>query len=245
MKLPLLHIRLHNPWRELTGFERGLWLVSAAAVTASFFLSPAMDVLTLIASLIGVTALIFVAKGYVLGQVLTVVFAVFYGIISYFFRYYGEMITYLCMTAPIAVFSVISWLRHPYRGTKEVEVSRLTPRKAAVMAVLSAAVTAAFYFILRALGNANLFLSTLSITTSFLASWLTFLRSPWYGVAYACNDLILIGLWVLAAMENSAYLPMVVCFCMFLCNDSYGFYHWRRMRRRQNAGTSAETEGSS
>ena len=72
-------------------------------------------VLSAIASLIGVTALIFVAKGYVFGQIMTVAFAVLYGIISYFLAYYGEMITYLLMTSPIAIMSVISWIRHPIK----------------------------------------------------------------------------------------------------------------------------------
>ena len=227
------NMKIKNPFRSLSKFERILWISSVIVVTMSFILSPEPDYLTLTASLIGVTALIFVAKGYVVGQVLTVVFSVFYGIISFYFRYYGEMITYLCMTTPIAIVSVISWLRHPYKKTKEVEVSRLTPSKVTVMLVLCVIVTTAFYFILKALGTANLIFSTASITTSFLASYLTFLRSPYYAAAYAANDVVLIILWILASIQNPSYVPMIFCFVMFLFNDSYGFFNWQRMRKRQ------------
>lgn len=227
-------MKIKNPFRDLTKFELVLWITSVIVVTASFLLSPAADYLTLAASLIGVTALIFVAKGYVIGQVLTVVFAVFYGIISFYFRYYGEMLTYLCMTSPIAIVSVVSWIRHPYKKTKEVEVSRLTAGKITVMLLLAAAVTVIFYFVLKALNTANLFFSTLSITTSFFASYLTFLRSPYYAAAYAANDVVLIILWILASVKNPAYIPMIFCFVMFLANDSYGFINWQRMKRRQN-----------
>ncbi len=222
-----------NSFRDMTRFERGLWLTSVVGVIASYALSGGGDILTMIASLIGVTAVIFVAKGYVLGQVLTIVFAVFYGIISFFFRYYGEMITYLCMTAPMALVAVISWLRHPYKGSREVAVSRLSGRQVSVMVVSAAAVTLAFYFILRALGNANLIFSTISVTTSFFASYLTFLRSPYYAIGYAANDVVLIVLWVLATVENLSYLPMVLCFMLFLMLDVYGFVNWRRMQKRQ------------
>ena len=68
---------MNNPFKDLTKFELILWIGSVFMVTASFLLAPTNDYLTLTASLIGVTALIFVAKGYVIGQVLTVVFAVF------------------------------------------------------------------------------------------------------------------------------------------------------------------------
>lgn len=227
-------LKFNNPFRDLSKFERILWLTSVSVIIFSFLLSGGSDILTVIASLIGVTALIFVAKGYVIGQVLTVVFAVFYGIISFFFRYYGEMITYLCMTSPIAIFTVISWLRHPYEGTKEVEVNRLTRKQLLVMALLVTIVTAVFYFILKALGNASLFVSTISVTTSFIASYLTLLRSPYYAAGYAANDLVLIILWLTAAIRDISYLPMVFCFIMFFANDIYGFYHWQQMQKRQN-----------
>ena len=154
--------------RILTPFEWGLWLASSAMVVASHLLSPDGNLLSLIASLIGAAALIFVAKGHMLGQLLTVVFAVFYGIISFHFRYYGEMITYLCMSAPMAIMALISWIRHPYRDTAEVEVAVLSRRKIVSLAVLTTGVTILFYFILGALGTASLLVSTLSVTGCFL-----------------------------------------------------------------------------
>ncbi len=228
-------MKFFEQFRDLTAFERILWLASAAVIIVSFAFSGGGDALTLIASLIGVTALIFVAKGYVLGQVLTVAFAAFYGIISFFFSYYGEMITYLCMTAPIAIMTTIAWIKNPYKGTKEVAVSRITARQIAIMALAAAAVTAILGYVLHLLGNANLLFSTLSITTSFVASWLTLLRSPYYAIAYALNDIVLIVLWVLATLEDLSYLPMVLCFVMFFINDMYGFFNWRRMAKRQGA----------
>ncbi len=189
--------------------------------------------MTLAASLIGVTALIFVAKGYVIGQVLTVVFSVLYGIVSFAQQYYGEMITYLGMTAPIAIIAVISWLRHPFKGTKEVTVGKMTKRQKYAMVILSVAVTAAFYFILKTLGNASLIISTVSITTSFLASYLTACRSPYYALAYAANDLVLIILWIIASQNSPEYIPMIACFAAFFANDVYGFFNWQKIKKKQ------------
>lgn len=224
-----------NAFKDLTKFERGLWFSSLLIVGGSYLLAPSGDLLSLIASLVGVTALIFVAKGYVLGQVLTVIFAVFYGIISFLFQYYGEMITYLCMTAPIAVAAIISWARNPYQGSKEVTVRHLKKREVVLLFLFAGAVTALFYFILKALGTANLLFSTISITTSVLACTLTVLRSPYYALGYAANDIVLIILWISAAIKDPSYLPMVVCFLMFLANDVYGYFNWRRMRKRQES----------
>lgn len=227
-------LEIKNPFKDLSRFELILWISSLGLITLSFLLTKEKDYLSLTASLIGATALIFVAKGYVLGQVLTVVFSVFYGIISYFFQYYGEMITYLCMTAPIALMSVISWLKNPYENTKEVKVSRLSKRLKIILLISAPAVTVAFYFILKALGNANMFFSTLSITTSFVASYLTLFRSAYYAIGYSANDVVLIVLWVMAAVKEPSCSPMILCFVTFLANDLYGFYNWERMKKRQN-----------
>lgn len=224
---------MKSSFKDLTKFEKRLWIASIVVIIASFMLSKSDDFLTIIASLIGVTALIFVAKGYVIGQMLTVIFAAFYGIISFFFQYYGEMITYLGMTAPIAVMAVISWIKNPYEDSKEVAVNDLKKSHVVGIAIAAAVTTIAFYFILGALGNANLLVSTISVTTSFVASSLTYFRSPFYAVAYALNDIALIILWTLASLESISYLPMVVCFVMFFINDIYGFYNWQKMKQRQ------------
>ena len=222
-----------NPFKSFTKFEWFLWLFSLVAVTASFMFPAEKDYLTLAASLIGITALIFVSKGLVIGQILIVIFAVFYGVISFYCRYYGEMITYLGMSAPIAMLSVVSWIRHPAKNHAEVAVHRMNRKELVMMFVFATVTTILFYFILGALGTANLFFSTASVTTSFIASYLTFMRSPYYALAYALNDLVLIVLWIAAAMGDISSLPMIFCFLMFFANDLYGFFNWRRMEKRQ------------
>lgn len=223
--------------KYFTKTELTLWLCSVAVIVISFFVQGGSGAVSLITSLIGVTSLIFVAKGNPIGQALGIVFALLYGAISYTFAYYGEMITYLGMTMPMAVFSLISWLRHPYKGSHaEVEVGSISKREQVFMWILTAAVTFVFYFILEYFNTANIVPSTVSVTTSFLAVYLTFRRSPYYAVAYAANDIVLIVLWVMAAIKDISYTSVVMCFAAFLANDIYGFINWRRMGRRQKQG---------
>ncbi len=211
-----------------------LWLLSMVFIAASFCIFDRQNNLTLVASLIGATSLIFNAKGNPIGQFLMIVFSILYGIISFSFAYYGEMITYLGMTAPMALFALISWLRNPYNGNRsEVKVNHLDKKELILMAVLTLAVTILFYFVLKALHTMNLIPSTISVTTSFLAVYLTFRRSAFYALGYAANDIVLIFLWVMAAKEEPAYFSVVVCFIIFLINDFYGFINWKRMYLRQ------------
>lgn len=214
-------------------FDKCLWMVSVLVVTGSFLLSKNYNWLTLLASLVGVSALIFLAKGNVMGQILTVVFSILYGIVSYQYCYYGEMITYLGMTLPTAVAAIVSWMRNPFSDT-EVKVSHMNIRKFLCLVAFTFFVTVFFYYVLKYLGTNNLYVSTVSVITSFLASGLMVLRSPYYAIAYSANDIVLIVLWILASMDNISYLPMVFCFVMFFMNDLYGFYSWNNMKKRQS-----------
>lgn len=217
-----------------TKAELALWICSVALIVIAFCIWDRVNFLTLAASLIGVTSLIFCAKGNPVGQVLIIIFAVLYGIISWMVAYYGEMITYVGMTAPMAVYALIVWLKHPFAGKRsEVKVNRLRAREYLFMFLLAAAVTVAFYFILEAFHTANLIPSTISVTTSFVAVYLTARRSPFYALAYAANDVVLIVLWSMAAAADPSCLSVVICFCVFLVNDLYGFINWMRMQRRQ------------
>lgn len=211
-----------------------LWCISSTLIILSFLIFDRKNFMTLAASLIGVTALIFNAKGNPTGQVLIVVFSVLYGIISFKSAYYGEMITYMGMTAPMAVFSLISWLKNPYNGSKsEVKINRLKIKEIVFMIILTAVVTIIFYFILSAFHTANIIFSTVSVTTSFLAVYLTFRRSVFFAAAYAANDIVLIILWIAASLHNASYVSVVVCFIIFLINDIYGFINWLKMRKNQ------------
>ncbi len=220
--------------KYFSALEIMLWCVSIALIIASFVIFGGNGILTLVASIIGVTSLIFNAKGNPIGQALMVIFSILYGIISFTFSYYGEMVTYAGMTAPMAVFALIAWLRNPYNGNKsEVRVNRLKKKDIVFMTALTAIVTLLFYFILDFFHTANIIPSTISVTTSFLAVYLTYKRSPFFAIAYAANDIVLIVLWAMAAVTNTSYISVIVCFSMFLVNDIYGFVNWSEMQKRQ------------
>lgn len=230
-------------FKSVTVFEYCLWGASVLAVVLSFCLVGNRDWLNLTGALIGVTMLLFIAKGNVIGNVLGVVFAVFYGVISFFPRYYGEMITYLGMSLPAAVVSIVAWLKHPFQGKKtEVKINTLSVKEYLLSFLLACGVTVAFYFILHALNTANLIWSTVSVLTSFYAAYLNIRRSPAYALAYSANDIVLVVLWSILSYGNPAYLCMVVCFSAFLFNDVYGFVSWNRMKRKQRERETTETK---
>lgn len=218
---------------KLNLFEFMIWVVATLILTMSFILSSS-HFLYLISSIIGISALLYLAKGEPLGQVLTVLFSILYAIVSYQFKYYGEMITYLFMTLPSGLIAFIVWYKNPYQKSQStVKVSNLSKLKIAFIIILAPIVTVLFYYLLKKLNTPYLWISALSITTSFIASMLTLFRSRYYALFYSLNDLVLIILWVLATINHLSFLPMVLCFIIFFSFDLYGFMNWKKIAKSQ------------
>lgn len=225
---------MNNPIKALTKREWSIWLGSIIIVLISNLATKDFDLLTLVAALTGVTSLIFAAKGNVWGQVLMILFSILYGIISFCFRYWGEMLTYLGMTLPMAVWSTITWIKNPSENNgNEVQIQSLSKKHIVALCISGIIVTAVYYYILKSFNTPNIIFSTISIITSFIAASLTMLRSSYYAVWYAVNDVVLIILWVLASLKDPAYIPVVVNFSIFFMNDMYGFMSWKQRELEQ------------
>ena len=132
------------------------------------------------------------------------------------------------MTMPMAMWSTVTWLKNPAPNGKEVAIQKITSRHIMGLVLFGTLTTLIFYMILRMLETPNIVFSTISITTSFLAASLTMLRTSYYALGYALNDIVLIVLWLLASIENPAYIPVAVNFAIFFLNDMYGFISWRK-----------------
>lgn len=217
----------------LNKFDIILYSSGVICSILGFIIFKNTEYLNLINTILGLTALIFIAKGNPFGQFLTIVFSIIYSIISFSFKYYGELITYVCLTGPAALASLISWLKNLNGEKLEVKVNELKIKEYIFLFFLSSTITIAFYFILNALNTNNLLLSTFSVFTSFTASYLTFRRSRFYALGYVANDIVLIILWILASLSSKEYVSVVICFIFFLINDLYGFINWNKLYKNQ------------
>ena len=132
-------------FRIFTKGEIALWSLSILIIVIVFAIFDKENYLYLSSSLLGATSLIFYAKGNVFGPILMIVFSVMYAVISFSYEYYGEMITYLAMTAPMSLMSVISWILNPYgKSRTQVKINRI----GRIETVFAVVLTAVLCFIL-------------------------------------------------------------------------------------------------
>jgi nicotinamide mononucleotide transporter PnuC len=222
--------------KYFTPVEWVLWLGGIAAIIIGFIVGEEKNYLSLASSILGVTCIMFNAKGSVWGQFIAIGFAVTYAILAYTKNYYGEMIIYLALMLPIHISSIVIWLKNKSDNSErlEVKINTLSKKEYIIAAVIACALCVAFYFALRALGTDNLIISTISLITSLAAAYLMLRRCEYFAICFVLNDVILIALWSLKLYSDGiSVLPSVMSFVIFLANDSYSFYSWKKIKRRQ------------
>ena len=136
---------------------------------------------------------------------------------------------------PINIFTIISWLKNRSNENKViVKVNKIKKKEYVILGIISIFITFTFYFLLKSLNTNALLISTLSLTDSFIASYLLFRRSSNYALVYIINDIILIILW-LTTIPNVGltYVPVIMTFAIFLINDIYGLILWKKREKIQ------------
>ncbi|MBO4228764.1 MAG: nicotinamide mononucleotide transporter [Clostridia bacterium] len=229
---------------RIAGREWVLWLLTVGPVVAVFLLVPDPDWLTLCSAVIGITSVLLIAKGWVLGEFLTAAFTGFYGAVAAFNGFYGEVISAFAITLPLSVLSIIAWIRHPFPESGEVEVGGRIPKKQIVLLlVMTPLIAVSFFFLLRSLGTVNAEIGTASVALNAAAAFMKIARNPYFPLVYGVNDLVLITLWVLASLSDSSNIPMVACFLGFLISDIYAWISWIQMKARQKQTREREESG--
>lgn len=145
---------------------------------------------------------------------------------------------------PIYIYSIVDWFKNKQEDkTAVVKINKIGWKEYLYLSIATIVATVGFYFLLRELGTAQLIISTISLITSAVASYLMLRRSSNYAIGFILNDVILIVLWSRSVVTYGiGYLPSVISFCVFLVNDTYGFINWKIEERRQQSIVSTDNK---
>lgn len=185
-----------------------------------------------VTGIFGLSCVLFAAKGKIIGIFFTWVMIVFYSILSFKNKYYGEVFINLCMMFPMTIIQLISWLKNLGKDYV-VKVNSITKKEIIIVCSAAALAFVAFYFILRALNTSQLIFSTISIVTSVLATYFQSRRSKYGFLAFLVNDAVLCVLWLFATLEDIKNVAMLTAVALYVVSDIYGFISWGILQKRQ------------
>lgn len=215
--------KLFKDWKP---FEIGLLVFDIIAIGISSAIAKS-EILTILTSLAGVICVLLQAKGKVLSQFVGIAEVILYSILSYQNHYYGEIIIYVLVVFPMYVYGVFSWVTHKNEETDTVEPNQISKKEWIILTLASTIGFVALYYVLKYFNTSQLIISSLSMVTSLIATYLITRRSKYSFLFYIGNDIILILLWGIPIVQGEFYLlPILVENIILLMNDSYGLKNW-------------------
>lgn len=215
--------KLFKDWKP---FEIGLLVFDIIAIAISSAIGKS-GILTILTSLTGVICVLLQAKGKIVSQLVGILEAILYSILSYQNHYYGEIIIYGLVVFPMYIYGVISWVTHKNEETDTVKPNQISQKEWGALSFASVMGFVGLYYMLKYFNTSQLLISSLSMVTSLVATYLITRRSKYSFLFYIGNDIILILLWGIPIVHGDFYLlPILVENCILLINDSYGLKNW-------------------
>lgn len=213
-------------FKDWKPFEIGLLVSGVLAISASAIIFKS-EILTLVTSLVGIFCAILQAKGKVLSQFVGIAEVILYSILSYQNHYYGEIIIYALIVFPMYLYGMFSWVTHKNEETDTVEPNQISKKEWLILTVVNAVGFVLLYYLLKYFNTSQLIISSLSMITSLMATYLIVRRNKYSFLFYVANDVILILLWGMPVIQgNLLLLPMLIDPVILLINDSYGLKNW-------------------
>ncbi|MDE5654208.1 MAG: nicotinamide riboside transporter PnuC [Clostridia bacterium] len=220
--------KIFGQWHiaELILYIAGLALITVMSIcfNASW--------ISAVTGILGLSCVMFAAKGKVIGIFFTWGMIIFYSILSFQNKYYGEVFINLCMMFPMTIIQLISWLKHLGKDYV-VKVNSITKKEIIIVSVVAVISFAVFYFVLRAIHTSQLIFSTISIVTSILATYFQSRRSKYGFLSFLFNDAVLCVLWFFATLDDIKNIAMLIAVALYVVCDIYGFISWGVLQKRQ------------
>lgn len=194
--------------------------------------------------LTSITSLLFVlliAKGKSEGYIFGFITTIFYCIVSFRYAYYGEIIISIFLTTPLNILGLMAWRKHFVKDTtnqKIVEIASVTKKEKIILFVSQAVLSVGYYFLLKAFNTEFLFISTLSVVTSLIGTYLLLRRCNLNWIFWIINASLLILLWgYIYYLNGFSSISMLWLCIMTFVNNIYGYINWLRLEKSQKNTT--------
>lgn len=190
----------------------------------------------ILSSTFGVVGVLFLTKVNVVGIFVGIVQIVFYSIISYLNGFYGEMVNNLCVTLPLYIANLITWLKNLYSKNGQVKINSSISWKEVVAAICVVVIlSVGMFFVLDYFNTTMVFVSTLSFTFNTLAIYFLARRSSLNFVFYIFNNIANFTMWgtlIITTHDLSMLITLINVVVYFLLN-CYGLFNWFMTRKKQ------------
>ena len=221
-------------WRgECTGWQplELVWLGAATAVILGLSLYWRDSPVSLLAALTGVWCVILTGKGKRSSFLFGTVNVVFYAMISFQARYYGEVMLNILYYLPMNFVGWFAWKKHMNEETGEVVKRRLPRNRRVWVYGLTAAAILLYGLVLKALGGNLPYVDSMSTVVSVTAQILSVKRLTEQWVLWIVVDVVTVVMWGINFAQGGETVATLAMWSVYLINAVIMYIRWNREGR--------------
>lgn len=222
---------------EMTGWKPLdiLWLIIATLVILILSIYWKDNVVSAIAALTGVWCVILTGKGKRSSFIFGVVNVLFYAIIAFQAKYYGEVMLNVIYYFPMNFVGWFAWSKHMNDDTGEVVKTRLPLKKGLVVYLLTAVAIFFYGLVLRALGGNLPFVDSMSTVVSVTAQILSIRRLTEQWILWIVVDVVTVIMWAVNFAQGGESIATLAMWSVYLLNAIFMFIRWNKEAKAECA----------
>ncbi len=204
------------------------WLAIATAVILGLSIYWKDSAAGIIAALTGVWCVIFTGKGKRSSFIFGTVNVLFYALISFQAKYYGEVMLNLIYYFPMNFVGWYMWKKHMDDDTGEVKKERLPLKNSILMYSLTAVGIVAYGFVLKLLGGNLPFTDSMSTVVSVTAQILSVRRLTEQWVLWIVVDIVTVVMWGINFAQGGENIATLAMWSVYLINAIIMYIKWNK-----------------
>ena len=222
--------RLRNEFKGWRAWE-AIWLAANCLIILALSLYWGDSVMGIISAVAGVAYVVCSGKGKLMAYAFGVVNVVLYAIISYKAKFYGEVMLNVLYYLPMQFYGFYVWSRNMDSQTHEVKKRRMTGRGRLLLALVIAAATAAYGFLLRALGGTLPFVDSLSTVVSIFAMIISIRMYMEQWMLWLVVNIVSTAMWAVSFSRGGDSVATLAMWALYIANSVIMHIKWSRESR--------------
>ena len=225
--------KIKNYLDEWSLFEK-LWLLAFTAVNTYLFFAWHDSWIGLTASLTGMLCVVLTAKARISSFYFGLVNILTYSYVAYKSAYYGDVMLNMLYFLPMTFVGIYFWKKNVKKDkkSKTVVVKSLSWKNKAYWLVLSLIVVFVYGMFLRWLNGTLPFVDSVTTIFSIVATIMLTKRLTDQWFYWILVDVWSVFMWVFIFLRDGNEISMLVMWSAFLVNAVYGYYNWRKMKKK-------------
>lgn len=228
--------KVREYFKDWTLWEK-LWLGMFTLIIIGLSIYWQDKLMGVICSLTGIWCVVLVAKGRISNYWVGIVNIILYAIISYGYKYYGEVMLNAFYFLPMQFVGAYIWIKNKKSGTKDnVIVKFLTNKQRVLWSIISILGIIGYGLVLKHLGGSLPFIDSMSTVLSIIAMILMAWRFMEQWILWIVVDVVTIILWFAVMVNGGNDISILLMWVAYLINAVYGMSNWIQMYKLQKSG---------